>query len=174
MLNKRGMTLVELLLSLSLVSIVVLLMYNLILRINQMRDNAGFAINNQTNRLEIIKTIENDLIDHRPVDVIKENNKIIFEYANGFISTIEFFNEDNRDYIVYIPYADENYKSKWLMKNASINYEGIIACSSGNAFKLTIMILTPEEFNNKIYNNSLDDIEISYVFNHDLDFDNCK
>ncbi len=172
--NKKGMSLIELIVSLSLVSVVVILMYNLVFKINDIQGNSGFAINNQANRLEIIKTVENDLIAHNPISVSRVGNEIIFEYENGFNSSLKFYHENDLDYVMYIPYDGENYKTKWIIKNASVDYERINICSKGKMFKLTVEIDTPEEFNNKLYNNAIDDIEISYVFENELNIDICK
>ena len=56
--NKKGLTLIELLVTLLLVSIIVVFIYRLILNMNNQTTNPEFAMSNQTVRTEIIRTIE--------------------------------------------------------------------------------------------------------------------
>ena len=74
-LNNKGMSLIEMLVCLSLMSVVVLLMYGLISQINNLSSESNYAVKNQNIRLEIIKTIEDDLIANKLADVEKKDNR---------------------------------------------------------------------------------------------------
>ncbi len=62
-LNKKGVTLVEVIVSISLISVILLFLYQLIATVNYERDGQNFAVNNQLQRTEIIKTINQHFIE---------------------------------------------------------------------------------------------------------------
>ena len=165
-LNNRGISIIELIISLILMSIVVFMMYNLVFKINDLHLNAGFAINNQSNRIEIIKTIENDWISNHLVDVEKNNNQFTFTFIDGKYSYLNLYSENESDYIEYIIPSEE--KKKWLISGGKINYSKIDLCQSDNVLKLNIVINTNDELNNNTYNNTLDDISLTYVLERKL------
>ena len=169
-LNNKGISLIELILSMVLLSTVLLIMYNLIFKVSALETMGGYAIKNQINRSEIIKTIENDLIENKlySINVSNENNikSIIFNFSDNSISKMNIYNEDDKDYIEYI--GKDGSKTKWAMNGASINYNGIKVCSSNidselKLLTISIMINTNVETNSIIYNNIVDDIVITYV-----------
>ena len=55
--NNKGLTLVELIVSISLISIILLFIYQMIATVNYDRSGQDYAINNQAQRTEIIKYI---------------------------------------------------------------------------------------------------------------------
>ena len=93
-LNNKGVTLIELLISVVLVSIIMGFMYKLLLDVTNMQTNDSFTSSNQLKRNEIIKTIQNDLIDNVivPPTITKEAN----------VTTIKYDNETDRSYTIKV------------------------------------------------------------------------
>ena len=149
-LNKKGMTLVELIISVALLSVVLSFLFKILLDVKYESDESGFAIANQVNRAEIIKEIQKDLID---VDGIK--NISIDNDANKVTITLP---DDTLKYVTIgadlktLTYEDK----KWTIKDT--NYEfgemEIIVMHSCYA-KVTIPILNYYDDNVVV-----DDIEI--------------
>ena len=172
--NKKGTTIVELIISLALISVVLLFMMKLLIDINNSNINDSYAKNNQFNRVEIIKTIQNDLKNKRIVDVTHTNT------SNSV--TINFIFKDNTKSIITlrsdtITYYIEssNLTRRWEMKDCTV-YLPIIQFdflkdSRNFSFVLNIQIDTINDFNNELYNNHVDDITISY-FGYSSDLNN--
>ena len=92
MLNKKGTTLAEVIISIALISVVLVFMIRLLIDLNNMETNTNFASANQMTRAEIIRMIGNDLNDLELTQVIDnstENNlSITFNFSNGTNSLI--------------------------------------------------------------------------------------
>ena len=61
MLNKKGTTLAEVIISIALISVVLVFMIRLLIDLNNMQTNTTYATGNQVNRAEILRMIGNDL-----------------------------------------------------------------------------------------------------------------
>ena len=87
MLNKKGTTLAEVIISIALISVVLVFMIRLLIDLNNMETNTNFASANQMTRAEIIRMIGNDLNDlelTQVIDTSTENNlSITFNFSNG-------------------------------------------------------------------------------------------
>ena len=162
-LNNRGISLIELIVCLSLISVIVLFLYNLIEKINSTDSMSGFALNNQQNRIEIIKEIENDLLQKEIVGVNKLDNVITFISSDNLSSKISIYNENGSDHFVYVPFSGEENKLKWIIKNANLDYDDIIMCQDELIIKIIIKVITPGEINNSVHNNSIDDIYLTFT-----------
>ena len=57
-LDNKGISIIELIISISLISVVMLFLYNLLSNVTFEKDDDYFASLNQANRIEIISTIE--------------------------------------------------------------------------------------------------------------------
>lgn len=173
-LNKKGLTLVEIIVSVALISVVMIFMYKLLTEINDELTNTKFAINNQSNRLEIIKYVEKDLnVNDKKLQSIelKTNLQTIeFTFSKNNVtyeSSLKILFENNKNYVTY---TDINsVTTKWEIKNATIN--GI---NSNNikskviepdtlATEIIIPIYTINELNNEAVNNPIDDLVFSYI-----------
>lgn len=155
MLTKKGMSLIEIIISIALISVVVIFMYKLLLDVNNEMTNNTFAISNQQNRLEIIKTIENDLIKANITSLNKNNNTITLTDNASKTYTISY-DDPSLSYNNGIPY-------KWTINNASIEINKVSICYNNNILKINIMVTTLNDYNSNDNNNKLDDIEIVYV-----------
>lgn len=148
-LNRKGMTLVELIISVALLSVVLGFLFKILLDVKYESDDAGFAIANQANRAEIIKEIQNDLIDYGGVQNIAVLEKKVFLiFLDNSVANDIRISNDNKTI---------TYKTKsWTIKDdnyefGTISLENINSCYA----KLTIPILN-------YYDDDvlIDDIEI--------------
>ena len=62
--NKKGITLVELIISVALISIVVLFLFQLFLDVRYSDRKVDYARNNQQERAIILKTVQDDFLDY--------------------------------------------------------------------------------------------------------------
>lgn len=191
-LNKKGMTLIELLISIILVGLVLTFLLQLLNDLESETENNNYAYNNQVNRADIIYTVEKDLQKYNLTGVewsLKEGNIIIkFNYIKEGGTAVailesekssyideEFGDDKTKYYLKYTSYSGEKYS--WEMKGATIDTCGsfkyhIDNNSNSYYFILTIPVYNSvyNERNNKDKNNAVDDIEISYAgIKSDLD-----
>ena len=176
-LNNKGVTLIELLISVVLVSIIMGFMYKLLLDVTNMQTNDSFATNNQLKRNEIIKTIENDLID--------ENVGQPTLSTSGSVTTITYNNSTNKSYSIKV-YSDKiEYKKynsltqnnstcfktyTWTAKDCSYDFENAstsyIVDNSIYIGNIHINVFTDNDANSDCTgckNNIIDDIDIHFV-----------
>ena len=74
--NKKGITIIELLLSISIISIIVLLLIRASLSFKNIEESNKYASNDEIARTEIIKEIESDFLKMHLIglDIIENNN----------------------------------------------------------------------------------------------------
>ncbi len=98
--NKKGMTLVEVIISVGLIAIVMLFLFSLLIDIEYENKHASYLKENQVNRATIIKTVQEDLLNNKLNDVSISTNantsSINFIFEN-FVSTMVV----NKDSITY-------------------------------------------------------------------------
>ncbi len=82
-LNNKGLSITELLVSIVLVSGIMIFLYSLLYSVNEDYYKNDIAIDNQTIRFEIIKTIQKDLLENDLVDIEVINNEISFVYSQS-------------------------------------------------------------------------------------------
>ena len=182
-LNNKGITLVELLVSIVLVSVVLVFIVQLITDLKNETQGNDFAYNNQLNRTEVLYTLQNDLNNNYLVgveDKSADDIELHFYYKGpkGDQDTVlksyyttkkNVIGEDEKIY--YISYKDINgLLSTWEMKGAALNPCGtftyyIDTLSNNYYFKLNFEIYNYvyHPRNNQNRNNLVDDIEISFA-----------
>lgn len=165
--NKKGITLVEFIVSLALVSIVMIFLFNLLLDVQYVSKNGGFAKDNQMNRASILRSVMDDfnnlgLIGVREGTMLENRFELIFSFQKGSEKT--FVVEEKK-----ITYGDEVWSMKSsnsnaIYKTSCIPYEFIHStcieesCSNyfSFSFKIPVVINNYEE-------NILDDLEFFYI-----------
>jgi len=183
-LNNKGMSLVELLISIVLIGIVLTFLFSLLTDLKNETDNNNYAYNNQVNRTEIIYNIEKDLLKYTLLGVedASSNNKLILKFHfkkgdNKQITILESeevtykdeFGDNNSKY--YLKYTDyDGNLNTYLMKGARINTCGKFVFDVDNYsntyhFKINIDVYNNpyHERNNEDKNNAVDDIELTYL-----------
>ena len=91
--NNKGVTIVELLVSLALLSVVLMFLYNLLSNVTFEKNTDFIANSNQANRIDIINTIENDLILDNNIEI---ENSEKSERIIKLLDTIQFLWRDIR------------------------------------------------------------------------------
>ncbi len=177
-LNNHGMSLMELLVSIILISAILMFLYELLIDLKNETDNNNFAYNNQINRMEVIKTIEADL-DKYTLTSVEDNSTndkitIIFHFNNNISSiltsdkedyTNELGDDDTRYYFRY--QQAKGTKNSWQMKGAEIDpcYTFTYYNDNNKYYFLINIKLYNNPFNEKNNvedNNIIDDLEISF------------
>ena len=172
-LNKKGNTLIELIISIALMSIVLVFLMHLLIDLNNTNTNNKFAKNNQINRTEIIKFIEQDL-NKNTLTKIEDNST-----SNTLI--IKFLFKDNKESTItatnntFTYENSENYKRLWTMKDATINTKKATVLYREGSYEdngitnkaiytlqIDIEIYTTNDLNKEKNNNLVDDILLSY------------
>ena len=85
--NKRGITLVEFIVSIALISIVLLFLFNLLLDVQYTSNNNNFAIDNQLNRASILRNVMDDfnnlgLVGIREGNIDENTLELIFLFQD--------------------------------------------------------------------------------------------
>lgn len=167
-LNKKGSSLIELVISIALMSVILVSMVRLLVDLNNTNTNNVYAKNNQINRTEIIRMIENDLNNNILTNV--ENNsstlntlKIKFTFPNNKTSLIVA----TKDEFTYTSTSGE--KRTWTMNDcdiypnkANVQFVKDDTLDGIYTLQIDIEIHTKNEKNTEGYNNLLDDILIGY------------
>jgi len=130
MLNKKGLTILELLVSIALISVVMIFLFNLLTDLMYSDDYASFAKRNQTNRAAIITAIEKDFISKELTDVKYGNNKITFYYYDG--STCDLYVTKSGSTNAIKEGDTLNYKCDTLQKWKAVSTEGNVFYSLKN------------------------------------------
>ncbi len=100
--KKNGFTLIEVLASISLISIFTLIFLNTIINYTKQNAYSDFVFSNEANRLDIIKTIQNDFInlelDLSLTDLeFSPNRELTFRFKDGSEKTLKV----SKDYLSY-------------------------------------------------------------------------
>jgi len=84
--NKRGVTILELLISMTLISIIILMLLKVMFSLDKINNDNTYASNDEIMRTEIIKNIESDFLKLKLNGLNIEDNKtdviITFNYEN--------------------------------------------------------------------------------------------
>lgn len=165
-LNNKGTTIVELIVSLALISVVLIFMFRLLIDVNNEQTNNDFAIDNQIVRAEIIKNIESEMTSKVLKNISSSgstaSNLIIkFTFGDGTSSTLSATDSS-------LTYTNTLAQTKrWTMDNCTLypNSAKVSLTKDGNiyAINIDIEIHTTNDLNNHAKNNTIDDITLSYI-----------
>lgn len=163
--NNKGSTLLELIISIALISVILVFMVRLLVDLNDSETNNKYAKKNQVIRAEILRTIENDL-QNKIITDIRDNST-----TSNLIITFKF--NDNKESNINVLKDKLTYKNTdgktrtWTLKEGyfDITKSPVDFSQDENIYSLIIDIpvYTTNEFNTKNNNNLLDDISVSYI-----------
>ena len=163
--NNKGSTLLELIISIALISVILVFMVRLLVDLNDSETNNKYAKKNQVIRAEILRTIENDL-QNKIITDIRDNST-----TSNLIITFKF--DDNKESNINVLKDKLTYKNTdgktrtWTLKEGyfDITQSPVDFSQDENIYSLIIDIpvYTTNEFNTKNNNNLLDDISVSYI-----------
>lgn len=153
--NKKGVTILELLISISLISVILLLLLKVIISLEQINYDSSYASLDEIKRAEIIKEIESSWITNKlnGLKIIKEENitKILFSYSNN---TEELIIND-KTLTFHDTYTLESDKATYS-RDIIYNYEEL----DDNYYYVSLII--PVLINNE-NTRVIDDISLSYI-----------
>ena len=175
-LNNKGMSLIEILVSITLISTILVFLVQLLNSLESETAKNNFAYDNQLNRAEIIKTIEDDLDSNNLIGVSNnshDNINISFAFLDNLSATLTSSIKDDKYILKYTSSNGKIYS--WTMEGAEIdpcfNFLFHNDIDTNNYyFKLNIYIYNKpyHKRNNKDINNAIDDIEITYSGNNNF------
>ena len=100
-LDKKGFTLIELIVSIALLSIIMVFMVNLFMEARVMFNDSRSISVFESDKRYIVRTLSNDLTDYT-ASVTKTGNKIEFEFKElGETKALEIINENGKTYVFY-------------------------------------------------------------------------
>lgn len=132
-LNNKGVTIVELLVSMALLSVILMFLYNLLSNVTFEKNSDFIASANQANRIDIIMTIEDDLLkDNNVIIVSKYDNDLILK---GTLKKYRITLVDNNlaYYVSELSRDDWQTQNTWEIKNGTL---GKIDCGNTNMSSL--------------------------------------
>lgn len=182
--NNKGVTLVELIISIALISIVIVFLFNLLSEVRYVNNNTNFNRKNQQKRAIILKTIEEDFLNRGLVGLADktfddgyedDEFAIVLSYKDGTTGTLEISGE-------FLSYTNDDGYEKWYLEKQSSNTYYNTTCvtysnSLGNEsidtgeyffikFRIPIVV-------KKGSPNNMDDLEFTYIgLKSEVDKDN--
>ena len=188
-LNNKGVTIVELLVSLALLSVVLMFLYNLLSNVTFEKNTDFIANANQANRIDIINTIENDLLNDNDISIDESQTTVTRLVLKGTKNYMIHITENT---LVY--YVNNDIQNTWKIKGGKLgeincentlggtttsdnitecksdSYNTPIVCTDNvtslDSIKITectIPVYTTNADNSKDNNNTLDDITFSFI-----------
>lgn len=190
--NNKGVTIVELLVSLALLSVVLMFLYNLLSNVTFEKNTDFIANSNQANRIDIINTIENDLILDSNIEITSIDDKNLVLILKGNQNYKIVINNDENTLAYYV---NDSIQNTWKIKGATLGNincnktkggtntsNNVTECSDNpinnpsscrklspsqmDSIKITectIPVYTENVDNSKENNNTLDDITFSFI-----------
>ena len=163
--KNNGMTIIELIISILLISLVMLFMYKLLSNITFEKDNDYLDLLNQEQRVEIIDTISKKILtsEEKITNIEFDSNNIFLKKDSIIIYKLT--KKDNN--LLFMD--DSKLLNNWNIKGGII---GDISCiSNSNIYECSIPIYTKHKDNTKSVvneiiidnNNTLDDIVLTFT-----------
>lgn len=156
LMTKRGITILELLVSMAVISIVILLLIRVVFVLNNINNNDDYASKDEIARAEIIKNIESDFLKLKlkSVSINKENSKtkIIFTFLDTKKELLIKEKEIKYDGIIY------KLESKNAVYSLCPKYEFLELDNNYYFINITIPVLI-----DGVNTKEFDDIDLSYL-----------
>ena len=168
--NKKGSTLLELVISIALISVILVFLMRLLVDLNNTEANNTYAKKNQVNRAEILRAIQNDLNKNTITSIDGSSSTADTLKIKFYFLDKESLIEATEDKFTYTS-SDGNTRT-WTMNGAKI-YPKLAKLDYSNdnlddddsiyTLQIDIEVHTENENNTLNNNNILDDIIISYM-----------
>ena len=151
--NNKGFTLVELMVSIALIALVLVFMFNLLGDIKRESALSNEDISDALNRSTITRLIQNDFI---------ENNLIKVEACNEEVLCYDFtFQNNNSKRLIVRENEIEYDNERWVLDSGTYTKDGSIYCISNVGTNYYLRILIPVI--NHMEDKRIHDIEIMRV-----------
>ena len=170
MLNKKGTSLAEVIISIALISVVLIFMIRLLIDLNNLETNTTYARDNQINRAEILRTIGNDLNNKVLTSIVDNSDSETLNITFNFSDNTSSYLSTTSTLFSYIDSTGENVR-RWEIAESSVyvNRANVYYSADDNDKIFTLIIdievHTINEENDTENNNTLDDIMINYLGN---------
>ena len=168
--NKKGVTLVEIIISVALISVVMLFLFRLLTDMQYERDHASYAKSNQQVRASIMEHIEDDfrVLGLKSITISSDKKNITFTFQNNASKTLTItdhslkyadeeaweLQKDNEDTKIDIA----NIRMEKNFPDASCNdLSSTGNCSTYASYRVIIPVVTG------LNTNVIDDIEYFYI-----------
>ena len=137
--NKKGMTIIEVLVSVVIVSIVVLLLIKVIINLGNINNDTSYASNDEISRATIIKILEKDFLELKlqGIDIQELDNETLVKFSFKDKSKTLSITKDRVRYDD-IDYVLESSKASYSL---CVNYDYIDVDSDYYLVKLGIVVL---------------------------------
>lgn len=168
--NNKGITLVELIVSIALISIVIMFLFRLLVDVRYNENNMDFNRKNQQTRAIILKNIQADFLERKLVKLEDNSNE------NQFILNITYADRTTGNLVVEsdsITYTNEAGTEKWnLEKEKESTHFGIHCVTYTTSLSDTVLKTEGDFFYVKFIipvivnaskKNYIDDLEFFYV-----------
>lgn len=174
------MSLIELLISIVFIGVILVFIFQLLVELKGEKDTNNFAYNNQINRIQAIKSVQDDLKKYKLIGIenttssgSRDSTTIVFHFdpkSANKKGTLTITKSGDEYYFDYINY--EGNKNRWKMIDATVDlcarftfYKDSL--SDNYFFKLNFFVYNKayHDRNCKENNNYVDDIEITYAGN---------
>lgn len=167
-LNNKGITLVELIVSISLISIVIMFLFRLLVDIRYSENSTDFNRANQQTRAVILKTIQEDFLERKVVGLVdrtQNEGEFVVEFSYGDHTTGRLM-----ILVDSVTYTNNAGTEKWNLEHETEGTRLGINCVSystslplnleGEFFymKMTIPVIV-----NARKKNYIDDLELFYL-----------
>ena len=175
-LNKKGVSIIELIISVALISVVMLFMYRLLSDITFEKDNDTFAFLNQERRVTIIKNVEKTISNDNTITAISVSGSTI-SFKNGSTAVYQLIVSSDLKTLSLKQVSGSKILESWPISGAKLNNPTCTskALNSGTVYDCIIKVYT-ENTNNKDYtttfnsktvtiknNNIIDDLVFTFV-----------
>lgn len=166
--KNRGITLVELIISISLISIVVLFLFSLLVDVRYGNNKVDYSRDNQQKRALIIKRVQDDFLDYGLIGLNDTGStstilKINFTFGSSKTGILTVTSDS-------VTYKDaDGQTEKWLLEKEKENMKYNVRCVQyaktgfnleGEFFSIWFKIPLVVKTNSK---NVIDDLEFSYI-----------
>lgn len=164
--NNRGITLVELMVSIALISIVILFLFALLVDVKNADNRRDFDRENQQNRALILKTIQTDFLERELIGFTDTTNndsnrlQLTFQYKDSTTGILTVY----KDSVVY---TNTTGTETWPLKKGNsttfynVNCVGyLLSEKDGDFFSMWITIPLVAQRGTKNY---IDDLEFFYL-----------
>lgn len=167
MMKNRGITLVELIVSIALIGVVIIFLFRLLVDVRYSDNRIDYARNNQQTRAIILKTIQDDFLDYGLIglnDSGSTDEKLIVNFTYGQSKKGKL--EVGANYVIYTNASGDTEKWDLLQNNPDMKYN--VRCvsynkiynSEGEFFSIWFRIPLIVKKNSE---NVIDDLEFSYI-----------
>lgn len=170
--NRRGITLIEFIVSVALVAVVMVFLFNLLVDVQYTSRNGTFASENQLNRASIVRTIMDDFSKNVLVGLTDSSTynelKLTFRFQNGSSKVLTVQDRS-------VLYGDErwtmkarNNRTTYQKKCVYYHFENATCCtnagcSSQDCSKYFYVHIRIPVVIGETAGNSIDDIDLFYV-----------